>query len=76
MGISRRRFLKSTAAATGAVALPLGISTTAYGANDQIRVAVIGLNGRGKSHIGGLRNHIVALCDCDAGLLAGRAKGF
>ena len=37
MSVSRRRFLTGTAAAVGATALPLGISTTAYGANDQIR---------------------------------------
>jgi hypothetical protein len=31
----------------------------------QIRVTVVGLNGRGRDHIAGLQNNIVALCDCD-----------
>ncbi len=76
MPVTRRRFLTGTAAAVGATALPLGCSTTAYGANDQIRVAVIGVNGRGRDHISGLKDNIVALCDCDSQVLASRAKGF
>ncbi len=44
--------------------------------NSQIRVAVIGLHGRGRSHIGGLAPHVVALCDCDGAILSERAKEF
>lgn len=47
---SRRKFLAASAAATGAVVLP---SSRAHGANDRLRIAVAGLNGRGKSHIQG-----------------------
>jgi predicted dehydrogenase len=42
--------------------------------NSQIRVATIGLNGRGKSHIGAFKDNLVALCDCDENVL-GRAAG-
>jgi predicted dehydrogenase len=53
--ISRRRFLATTSAAAGASLLIGG--TRAAGnfksANDRIRIAVAGLNGRGESHISG-----------------------
>lgn len=52
---TRRRFLQSTSAATGA-SLLLG-GTRASGnflrANDRIRIAVAGVNGRGQAHISG-----------------------
>ena len=47
--LSRRAFV--TAAATGAVALAAG---RARGANDRIRMAVIGCGGMGSGHLGGL----------------------
>jgi predicted dehydrogenase len=53
--ISRRRFLATTSAAAGASLLITG--TRAAGnfnaANDRLRIAVAGLNGRGRSHIDG-----------------------
>jgi hypothetical protein len=53
--LTRRSFLQHTAAAAGVLAL--GRSTSSYartiGANDRLRIAVAGLNGRGKSHIAG-----------------------
>ena len=53
--INRRHFIKSSALAVGG--FPLIANTKAapraIGANDRIRIAVAGLNGRGKSHIGG-----------------------
>ena len=41
---------------------------------DKIRVAIIGVNGRGANNLDGVRNHanIVALCDVDTNR-AGRA---
>jgi len=45
-------------------------------ANSQIRIAVIGLNGRGKIHINGLAPHVVALCDCDQAVLSKATKQF
>ena len=45
------------------------------GSNEKIRCGVIGLNGRGKSHIGGLGDNVVAFCDCDESILNQRANG-
>src|SRR5436853_3281306 len=72
--ISRRSFL-ATSAAVGASTL-LSTRLRAIGANDDVRMAVIGLNGRGAEHakvfpsIPGVR--LVALCDVDDKVL-GRA---
>jgi predicted dehydrogenase len=53
--ISRRRFLATTSAAAGASLLITGTRASGNfsGANDRLRIAVVGLNGRGKSHIDG-----------------------
>jgi len=51
---SRRTFLKSTALASGALALPQFVRATAFGANDRIRFAVIGCGGMGTGHLGSL----------------------
>ncbi len=75
MTVSRRTFL-SSAVAAGTIALPLGISSRAYGANDQIRLAVIGLHGRGGSHMRGFKDQIVALCDCDAKVLGAATQSI
>jgi len=55
MHSSRRNFLKSAAAAGFATFVIGGTkaSRPVLGANDRIRVAVCGVNGRGQSHIGG-----------------------
>jgi predicted dehydrogenase len=75
--MNRRRFLQSSAAATG---LALGAALRpeiAAGAQqaDRVRVAIIGVNGRGANNLDGVRNHanIVALCDVDTNR-AGRAR--
>ena len=54
---TRRRFLKTTSA-VGASLLITGTraSGNIIGANDRLRIAVVGLNGRGKSHIDGWSN--------------------
>ena len=44
------------------------------GSNEQIRAAVIGLNGRGQDHMRGLKDQLVAVCDCDESLLNNRSK--
>ena len=51
--MERRTFVKNAAglAATASALAP----ASALGANDRIRVAVLGVNGRGKSHISGLQ---------------------
>jgi predicted dehydrogenase len=77
--LNRRRFLQTSSAA-GASLLLTGTraSGAVNGANDRVRVAVAGLNGRGQSHIGGWMGQsnveIAYLCDPDANVLASRLK--
>ena len=80
--VQRRTFMKSTAGTAGAVmaAQLIGTSNAWSKANDKLRVAVIGLNGRGKSHINGHQGadnvEVVTLCDPDENVLAERAASF
>jgi len=73
MTVSRRRFLKDSALASASLALPLGTALGAIGANDRIRMAVVGVGGRGKDHIDGFGEHVVALYDVDQQFLDKRA---
>ena len=84
--MDRRSFLK-TSALTGASLslLPArgrsqSVTGRVRGANEDIRVAVVGFNGRGKSHISGFREQkgvrIVALCDVDQNVLDKGVKEF
>jgi len=71
--LTRRRFL-STGLATGAVlALDARARATRRAPSDEVRVAVVGMRGRGHDHIEGLRKvpgvRIVALCDVDSAVL-------
>src|SRR5579885_2763380 len=51
-GMTRRRFLKTTLASAATITLAGTKSTgRVLGANDRIRIAVAGLNGRGGSHV-------------------------
>ena len=71
---SRRVFLQQAAGAalTGSM-----LSHTARAdVNSQIRMAVVGFNGRGKSHIDGFADQLVALCDCDSQVLGQAAADF
>ena len=69
--VSRRSFLKSSLA-TGA-ALALTPALKARGANDDLRVAVVGVRGHGRTHIRGYLDmpgvRLVALCDVDQAML-------
>jgi predicted dehydrogenase len=71
---SRRTFLKTSALAAAGAALPVNSWAKALGANGDIRVAVIGLNGRGRNHLSSLAKipgvRVVALCDADSAVLA------
>lgn len=91
---SRRTFIKKAsggallaAVAPGAInrkaAAPMILSDRAKGSNDRIRVAVLGIHGRGKSHIKEIMGlseeanvEVVALCDPDLTLLKERAAEF
>lgn len=81
MKLSRRTFLRNSAGATvGLAVAPMIIPSTAFGANDRIRAAVLGVNGRGKSHISGLMEQdnveVAVLCDPDDNVSGPRAKEF
>jgi len=66
--ITRRRFLSTTAAASAGMILASS-SRRVLGANDDIRVAIVGTGGRGGNHIDAFSKmkgaRIVALCDAD-----------
>lgn len=79
--VSRRDFIKSSAGVAAATfAIPTIIPSSAFGANDKISVAVLGVNGRGQSHIESfseLSNVVVThLCDPDTAILQKRANEF
>ena len=78
MGITRRQFLGTSAAAV--IAAGTMAKGKVFGANDRIRVACAGIHGRGGSHIGGFTalegSEVAALCDPDSNVLAGRAKAL
>src|SRR4051794_21086130 len=73
MSISRRRFL-SGSAAVGAAAFLSNTSLRALGANEDVRVAIVGTGGRGSDHIKAYSKvkgcRIVAVCDADESHLA------
>jgi predicted dehydrogenase len=95
---SRREFAQRTAMlSAAAAALGVGRGTAAdpvpavaaakAGASDRLRVAVVGVKGRGMSHVGNSekgkesgfldpRNNteIVAICDCDEAVIGGAMK--
>ncbi|PZX49616.1 Gfo/Idh/MocA family protein [Algoriphagus chordae] len=78
---SRRSFIKKTAIAGSAtIVLPTIIPASAFGANDRINAAVLGLNGRGKSHVQGFMAQkdvqVTTLCDPDMNILRDRQKTF
>jgi len=90
---SRRNFIATAvtgtvAAAVAPVALageqtvvkPTIIPKEVFGANDRIRVAVLGINGRGKNHIEDVMKQpnvtVATLCDPDMALLKNGAKSF
>ncbi|MEX0688983.1 MAG: Gfo/Idh/MocA family oxidoreductase [Pirellulales bacterium] len=89
MNLPRRDFLER-ALALSAAALAAGSTATQAdeeskatdprSPNDKLRVAVVGTNGRGGSHIGGWLSNpdveLVALCDCDPAAAAKYEKRF
>ncbi len=93
--INRRLFLQHSAAAAaglGFASLFSGCSTTSkptktgriLGANDEIRIGIVGFRSQGGSHISSIQKlrekgekvRIVALCDVDSEVLAKGVEGF
>jgi predicted dehydrogenase len=84
---NRREFLNrsaliATAAAAGSAATgadPKPVPTAAKGQTDKLRVAVVGVRGRGMSHVTGFLNknincEIVTVCDCDEAVIGPAMK--
>src|SRR5712664_3834691 len=76
--VTRRDFLKTAAKTTASASAYSGITfltrpERVFGANDRVRVAVCGLNGRGKDHLDAFSRvpnvEIAALCDVDDSVL-------
>ena len=72
--------MKNTAGAAAVLSIPTFIPSSVFGANDKVRVAVLGINGRGKNHIAGFQPlkdvEVACLCDPDDVILQERAKDF
>ncbi|MCB9913724.1 MAG: Gfo/Idh/MocA family oxidoreductase [Planctomycetes bacterium] len=81
--IARRSFLGGAALGAASLAFPhlaLARGGKRWRPNDEVRVAVIGLRGRGVDHVNGLHGldgvRVVALCDCDSAVLERERKRF
>src|SRR6185503_3479453 len=76
--LNRRTFLKSTALSAAAYSLSARSWGQVAGSNSDVRLAVVGFNGRGKEHLSALGKadgaRITALCDADKDVLAGGVK--
>ncbi len=74
--INRSALIAAAAAGSGAAADEKRAPAAARGAADKLRVAVVGVNGRGMSHVSGFlgKNNceITTVCDCDEAVI-GRA---
>ena len=70
---NRRQFLESSATAAAAVAALPAVARAQGSPNERIRIAMVGLGGRMRGHIGSLAKiceqdknvEIAAICDCD-----------
>lgn len=72
---TRRDFLGSAASAAFAFSI---LPVRAWGANDRLRIAGIGIGGKGSGDIDQASAHgdVVALCDCDDNSLQAKLKKF
>jgi len=79
--ISRRDFLESGVKNTAGLAALSGISLIAepqrvWGANDRVRIAVVGVRGQGFTHVEGFsgvpNTQVAAICDVDENVIARR----
>ncbi|MCP5113583.1 MAG: Gfo/Idh/MocA family oxidoreductase, partial [bacterium] len=78
--MQRRTFVKNAAGAVAAGATAFAVGNRVIGANDRVRVAVLGINGRGRDHIKGFEPQknveVATLCDPDLSLARKRAGEF
>ncbi len=77
---TRRTFMKTSLAVAGSAAIASGAWSQIRGANDDIRIAVVGVRKKGKEHIqdfyklSGVR--VVAICDADTQWLDAEVAKF
>ena len=73
---TRRRFLKSTAAASALFAAPYFVPARTFGANERIITGAIGVKNRGgeTQNLKDFRANCVAVCDVDQNVAAKAAK--
>ncbi len=81
MKVTRRKMIQGLAALSSGWGLPLFVPSKLFGANEQIRVGIVGLGGRGAgAHIPGFQNQphvrVVAICDPDRQRLTRAAQSF
>jgi len=79
--LNRREFIiNSSTGVAAAFAAPMIMPSNVLGANDRVRVAVLGINGRGRSHVKGFMGldnvEVVTLCDPDLKIAEQRASEF
>lgn len=92
--VTRRKFLEGSLAATAAIPLGAHVAESICGPGElqpldtplpdlepreePIRVGVIGVRGRGRSHVGGFKksedSEVVAICDVDEAVIGGAMK--
>jgi predicted dehydrogenase len=76
-GLTRRQFVAGSLAAGATL---MGTRGKVLGANNDIRMAIVGVRGKGNGHINAFRRisgvRIVALCDVDTDVLASRASNL
>ncbi len=76
--IKRRSFIKNSLLLTAGAGISAGSWNRILGANDDIRMAVVGFHGQGGSHIAQLTKlpgvRLVGLCDADRDVLEEAAK--
>ncbi len=76
--VNRRRFLQTATAAAGALAVPMFIPRTAWGANERIVLGHIGVGGQGKGNLsrflGKKDVSVAAVCDVDRTRVAAAVK--
>ncbi len=79
MSVTRRQFVRQSATlAAAAIGLPMVASSRVLGANEEIRIAVVGCGVRGGTHVAAFGKQpgvrIVAVCDPDRERVAAFAK--
>jgi predicted dehydrogenase len=72
--LERSAILSAAAAAVGTGSLAIPQPAAARGPNERLRVAVVGVRGRGMSHVSGFLSkstnaEIVTVCDCDTAVI-------